>query len=141
MRREHKKTEGHFLGVTFSVQCKSLYYIYQHDHYVTIIIFASVSSFFRRTQTIRFTPYIEECATSLAENPEHPNDGLAAALVRLQIIAEKIYQSPWHHKTSSPAIPPVTMFIVSSLKEQLKHFHDGLSYELKQNGRLSDQFA
>jgi hypothetical protein len=74
--------------------------------------------------------------TSLLEVEEHPDDRLAAALIKLQIISEKIYQTPWHDKYNWPDILPGTMFIVNSLKVQLKQFHNALSYDLQQNGRI-----
>ena len=83
---------------------------------------------------MKFTPYVEECWQSIGEIGEVQSDKLAAALVRLQMIIEKIHQSLWHDKYESFGISPDTIFIVNSIQEQLKRFRKDLPADLEHNG-------
>ena len=57
---------------------------------------------------------------------DYPNDKSAVAIVKLQIIVERIYQSPWHSNTELYKIDTGTIFIVDTLQQELKRFADNL---------------
>lgn len=101
---------------------------------ITVVIFElirrSVSMCFRRSESLRYTPYFEECRQSLAKSDDHPNDVLAAAMVKLQNILEKIYHSPWNMKDNSGGSLPV-VFLVNSIEEQLKQFQEEFSVQME----------
>jgi len=82
---------------------------------------------------IRFTPYVEQCCQYLETNAEYPDDQRAAALVRLQVIVERIHQSPWHQKIDPPDLTTPPIFIVHSFQEELKRFRENLPMGLKQD--------
>lgn len=83
---------------------------------------------------IKTSPYVEECLQSLNESGESPNDKIAVALCKVQIISENIHDSLLHDKNTSSGISPTTMFIINSFEVQLKQFYEDLSPELKENG-------
>jgi hypothetical protein len=60
----------------------------------------------------------------IEEFGDHPNDKSAVAIIKLQIIAEHIYQSPWHNNAELHGIDTGTMFIVNTLQQELKRFAD-----------------
>ena len=97
---------------------------------ISKLIRHSVSMCFRRTESLRYTPYFEECRQSLAKSDDHPNDVLAAAMVRLQNFLEKIYHSPWNMKDNSGGSLPV-IFLVNSIEAQLKQFREEFPVQME----------
>ena len=99
----------------------------------------SASKFHRsRIDPPRITPYVYECLESLEKADVHPRDVWAASLVRLQLIVERISQSPWNadfgvseNATSGPPL----MFYVRSLQEQLKAFRSAMPPEMNMRGK------
>jgi hypothetical protein len=85
----------------------------------------------------KYSPYVDECVKSLQYTRDHPNDQVAVALVKLQIIFERIHQSPWHaqYETSKPLVG-ATM-LVEMLAESLKLFRQDLAQELTSNREYS----
>jgi hypothetical protein len=65
----------------------------------------------------------------------HPNDKSAVALVRIQVILERIYQSPWHGNTETHEFTPTTMFIISSIEQELKRLKPQLADEQSNSGK------
>lgn len=94
---------------------------------------SAMVAFFRKTPIVRYSPYVEECLQSLDEAGEHPNDQIAIALVRLQIIFERILESPWHDKVNFSGVSSSTIFIMNSLQGQLKQYRKDLPPALKGN--------
>lgn len=78
-----------------------------------------MSMSFRRSQSLRYSPYLEECRQSLAQAADHPNDRISAALVKLQAILERIHQSPWNVGSNAPGVSLPAVLLVNSVEEQL----------------------
>lgn len=94
-----------------------------------------VSSYFQRLDALRWTPYLDECLAVLAENKEHPTDLLLVHLVKLQLLAEKVSQAPWH-EGHGDAIGPTRappIFYLKALQAQLQDFKANISPEIRRN--------
>lgn len=98
------------------------------------LIERSVAMCFRRTESLRYSSYFEECRQSLAESDDHPNDVISAGMVKLQSILERIYHSPWNVRDNPSGSLPV-VFFVSSIEEQLKRFREEFSAQLVDNSQ------
>jgi hypothetical protein len=83
--------------------------------------------------SLRWTPYIDECLRSLAEAREYETDVQLVYFVRLQYVVERIYQSPWHDGSCFHGGLPPVMYL-RSLQAQLQEFKKGLPEYLEQNG-------
>lgn len=57
---------------------------------------------------------------------DYQHDRSAVAMVKLQIITERIYQSPWHSNVELYKLDPGTMFLVDTLQQELKRFAENL---------------
>lgn len=97
----------------------------------------SISMCFRRTESLLYTPYLEECRRSLAESDDHPNDKCAAAAVKLQSILESIHQSPWNAKSDNPGLSLPVVFLVNPIEEQLKQFRQEFSPQMENNSKAN----
>lgn len=83
---------------------------------------------------MRLSPYIEECCTALLEAQELEEDSIAVSLVQLQVVVERLRQSPWY---SSPeplgsSIPPVSY--IRSVEKQLQNLRNAWPPNVEQNG-------
>ncbi|RFU29964.1 hypothetical protein B7463_g6352, partial [Scytalidium lignicola] len=98
------------------------------------------SVFFHRIEPMQISPYIEECCTILVEAQEYTMDQTAVSLARLQIIVERVRQSPWYssHDSTSSTIPP--MFYIRSVEKQLEELRKSWPRELAQNRVLLMKF-
>jgi hypothetical protein len=94
--------------------------------------------FFHRIDPLPYSPYVEECLQNLEELGDSPNERKAITMVKLQIIVERIQQSPWHRGKDAMGISPAAMLIVRPLQTQLEHFKKALSPELGDDGQLYD---
>jgi hypothetical protein len=96
------------------------------------------SKFFRsKLEPLRVTPYIYECLENLGTSQEHPSDTSAVAIVRLQLIEERIRQAPWNseYEASEQLIsaPPAILY-VKAIQEQLKDFKRKMAPEIACRG-------
>lgn len=99
-------------------------------------LLSSVTSYyFQRLDALRWTPYLDECMTVLAEEKDQPSDELLINLVRLQLIVEKVGRAPWHEgqndATGSTRAP--TTFYLKALQAQLQDFRMKLCPEIQDN--------
>ena len=85
---------------------------------------------------MRYSPWVEECRQALENNSDDPNDKLASSMVKLQILIERIHQSPWHYKSEASGSNVPTMFMVSSFQENLRQFKQDLLPGQDNNGEL-----
>lgn len=89
---------------------------------------------FQRLEAPRWTSYAEECCQQLLDNGI-PSDRYAVALIRLQLVQEKVPLSLWH---SSPgpvgAFPPPVSF-TQSLDTQVQDLKRSLDLEITSKGR------
>ena len=100
-----------------------------------------VSSYFQRVDALRWTPYLDECITVLAENREYPSDALLVQLVKLQLIVEKVGHAPWHDgrgDTTGSARAP-SIFYLKSLQAHLRDFKVNIPPEYQKNGKAMSQ--
>lgn len=96
-----------------------------------------VSSYFQRVDALRWTSYLDECVTVLAETGEHPSDILLIQLVKLQLISEKVGQAPWNDgygdATGSTAAAPT--FYLKALQAQLQDLKVKIPHEIQRNSK------
>ena len=102
-----------------------------------MLIFSSVVNFFHRLEAPRWTPYLEECCQILMESGDQPSDKTAVSLVKIQVLADKIGQSPWHGRLEAlHANAPPPVLYLDSLREQLKELKRQISLDQRSHGQL-----
>lgn len=85
------------------------------------------SSFCRRVETMQiYSSYIQECARDLELSRAVPGDVSAAALVRQQIILERIHQTSWQRKWGVRELEASTMVMLQAFEQQMKQHHQNL---------------
>ncbi|KAL4862495.1 hypothetical protein BDV12DRAFT_190377 [Aspergillus spectabilis] len=81
-----------------------------------------ISTFVQRSESLRWTPFMDECLQSLEEREECPYDAILAQQVRLQLITDKLNSGPYHGSlTATPnpiQAPPA--FYLHSMHMQLR---------------------
>ncbi|KAH8596656.1 hypothetical protein B0O99DRAFT_104002 [Bisporella sp. PMI_857] len=110
--------------------------------YLGVYFLCSISStFFRRFDNwmrVQYSPYVEECRQAL-ETSDVPTDKAAAFMVRLQILVERIHQSPWQSqslwqgKSESLGADMSTIFLINAFRESLRDLKKALPPELEHN--------
>ena len=98
----------------------------------------SVANFFHRTESIKWSPYLEECCNRLIASKDHRDDRAAVMLVKCQIVAEIINMSPWHrrsHNLDYPTSVPPALYM-TSLQAQIKQIMTGFGPDVEANSRL-----
>jgi len=95
-----------------------------------------VANYYQRIDSLRWTPYLDDCLQMLAEQKEHSTDLFLAQLVRLQLIVERVTQAPWNdygqaESTSSLRAP--SNFCLKALQERLSDFKSRSPPEFLQN--------
>ncbi|PYH41994.1 Zn(II)2Cys6 transcription factor domain-containing protein [Aspergillus saccharolyticus JOP 1030-1] len=67
------------------------------------LLTSSISLFFKKAESLRWTPYLEECLETLSRHPDCPNDEVLVHQVRCQLINERVNQTeappPHSHST------------------------------------------
>ncbi|KAI1455367.1 hypothetical protein F4805DRAFT_435953 [Annulohypoxylon moriforme] len=97
-------------------------------------ILCSGISNFLRTQTMRWTPHMEDSLQKLATSPETPNDSLLVAMVRTYRIQEDVAQITWRaadHSGNSLKAPPY--IYVKALRANLEAVKQEVPASLKDN--------
>ncbi|CZS94996.1 uncharacterized protein RAG0_04795 [Rhynchosporium agropyri] len=89
-----------------------------------------VGSFFQRGDTARWTPYMEECCAKLYELGYHRDDKNAVALIKMQLVFEKIYQNPWHGASDGQSHTAPPILYLKALDSEVKSLEANLSVEL-----------
>lgn len=64
----------------------------------------------------------------------HHDDATAVKLVRIQLLGNKILQSPWHTRQDAIVSSAPPILYLNSLQADLKDLKVRLSYELEKNG-------
>jgi len=90
---------------------------------------------FRRLNSAPWTPYLEECCQILGTPNSNRDDQCAVALVRIQLLAEKIGQSPWHGRPDFVGHPAPPGLYLDSLQDQVKKLGDELTSSLNENSK------
>lgn len=127
--------------IGFSHPCK--YSIPSIDSYEKEFLTSlRVGSFFQRVDTAKWTPYLDECCTLLYESGHHRDDRFAVALIRMQLVSEKIFQNPWHGSSEGrPHTAPPVLYL-KALQNEVNHLRADLSVEMESNREdlLSDSY-
>jgi hypothetical protein len=78
---------------------------------------------------------MDDCLESLEKSADNPNDMQIVVSVRLQLIVEKLGQSPWHGKNDilGLAVPP--MLYIKALQDNMKDFKKTYARQLEENGK------
>ena len=71
----------------------------------------------------------------LYESGHHRHDRFAVALIRMQLVSEKIYQNPWHgiSEGRSSIVPPV--LYLKALQNELETLRVDVAAEMDGNRR------
>lgn len=96
-----------------------------------------VTTYFARTEPLRWTAYLEECLWILSASEEAPGDKVLVHMVRLQVILSRSFEAPWHDDFSSVkddlAKAPMICY-TSALNAQLNEYRSKLPDDLRENG-------
>ncbi|KAK8060074.1 hypothetical protein PG996_010004 [Apiospora saccharicola] len=91
-------------------------------------IVSSVISSFRKADVVRWTPHVDDCIKSLAEDPEHYGDEILVAIAQIRKFVEDVAQTTWkraeHERLSFAALSYKSLrnrfeFLQSSLPPRL----------------------
>ena len=94
--------------------------------------------FFLKTQTMRWTPHMEECMQKLADEPQCPGDLVLVVLAKIYKVLEDYSQVQWANSefggrsgvTSAKTNP---MHYLKSLRANLEDIKKNLTPELQEN--------
>ncbi|KAI1499760.1 hypothetical protein F5X99DRAFT_430360 [Biscogniauxia marginata] len=98
--------------------------------------FCSNVSMFLKSQSMRWTPHMEDSLRKLAMNPECPGDELLVTIVKAHRIIEDVAQVTWRSIDQdgmnglSPSSRPPPMLYVKSLRQNLQVIKDDLPESL-----------
>ncbi|KAL4738265.1 hypothetical protein BDV11DRAFT_190010 [Aspergillus similis] len=94
-------------------------------------LLSTVPMFMGRGDSLRWTPYTDECVRFLEQQNESPTDSFLIQLVKLRLIARKAldYPSPTNVAESSYLRPQATAYL-RSLQAQLRDFKSNIPGEL-----------
>lgn len=103
--------------------------------YGACLILFSFSLYVQKTDTLRWTPYADECLKVLSDKPESLHDILMTQIVRLQIIQERVKDAPWYDTTGdeSTAFKAPAIFYLKALKNQMETFRQQIPNEARGN--------
>ncbi|RAH56054.1 C6 transcription factor [Aspergillus piperis CBS 112811] len=98
----------------------------QHRAFLACFVLNSIiSSTFRRTVPLPWTPQMEQALNLIDTNKEHPSDEYFTIQIRLQILAQKALslrdpdETNTNPSTTSPTTPPATTMYLKLLHNQL----------------------
>ena len=110
--------------------CKYYITLTQKNYSLT---FLRVGSFFQRLDTAPWTPYLEECCTMIYQSGYHRDDKYAVALIKMQLVSEKIHHNAWHGSSMGrPHVAPPVLYL-KSLETEIKSLRVELSAEIENN--------
>ena len=73
-----------------------------------------------------YSPYVKQCIKDLEEFRTIPSDFSAAALVRQQILLERIHQTSWHHKWEPREIHASSMLMFGVFEQDMEQLRQNL---------------
>ncbi|KAF5874200.1 putative zn 2cys6 transcription factor protein [Botrytis fragariae] len=96
---------------------------------------SSFSLYVQKIDTLRWTPYADECLKILSEKPESLPDTLMTQIVRLQLIQERVKDAPWYDTAGDESIAFKTpaIFYLKALKNQMETFRQQIPNEAREN--------
>ena len=100
----------------------------------------SVSIAFGKLESIRYSPYIEQCLSELQEAKEYETDGTLVHMVQIQHLMEKIAQANLktepRESVGGIARAPVTAYM-STFQSELDKICGSLTKSQKNNSRFA----
>jgi hypothetical protein len=96
----------------------------------------SKSAHFQRNDSMRWSPYLDECLRILEERKEYPTDTLLVYCVRLQLINERVAQAPWNDSYGGAPSTRLAEFHLNALQSQLETVKQRIPVELQSNSRF-----
>ena len=98
---------------------------------------SSVSTYFQRSDTLRWTSYLDDCLHELEDAKEYSTDTRLVYLVRVQLIVERAVQAPWHDSgfDSDETVRAPVQFHVITLQERLRDLKNGIPADLTWDGK------
>ena len=73
-----------------------------------------------------YSPYVEQCIKDLEQSGATPSDISAAALVKQQILLERIHQSSWQHKWEPRELHSSTMLMFGVFEQDAEQLRQNL---------------
>ncbi|KAL2059766.1 hypothetical protein VTL71DRAFT_10150 [Oculimacula yallundae] len=92
-----------------------------------------VGSFFQRGETAKWSPYLQECCSVLSDRPHHRDDKYAVALIKMQLIFERIYQDPWHGTSEQHSYTAPPILYLKTLGSDVEVLRAEISAEMRDN--------
>ncbi|KAH8593547.1 hypothetical protein B0O99DRAFT_626565 [Bisporella sp. PMI_857] len=95
----------------------------------------SITSYFLKSDSMRWTTYSAECLRMLEESGEFESDKLFVQIVKARLVAEKVLLAPWHETMLDTAHTPrpSALFYLTALENQLQEFKTNIPVELRGN--------
>ncbi|KAM5372836.1 hypothetical protein ACJZ2D_007293 [Fusarium nematophilum] len=103
-----------------------------------ITYLAWISSFVGKMDTLRWTPHMDECLTTLERDKEHPSDEVLVAFARYQLVADEAQKLLVRDVMGETSQAPTYVFRKSMLAK-LQEIRDGMSPNLPPNQVLQAQ--
>jgi hypothetical protein len=103
-----------------------------------MLIYDRAAFKFQNIESMRWTPYLEECLGELQKFNEYATDASLIKYVRLQQMVEKINSSPWFDGTDQSSgwkLYPPTLYI-RALQGELQALKNELQTDSPQNRKL-----
>ncbi|KAM5345319.1 hypothetical protein ACJ41O_011181 [Fusarium nematophilum] len=97
-----------------------------------------ISSFVGKMDTLRWTPHMDECLTTLERDKEHPSDEVLVAFARYQLVADEAQKLLVRDVMGETSQAPTYVFRKSMLAK-LQEIRDGMSPNLPPNQVLQAQ--
>ncbi|KAH8807091.1 hypothetical protein F5884DRAFT_788514 [Xylogone sp. PMI_703] len=100
------------------------------------------ASYFQNIESMRWSPYLEECLEQLQKFNEYDTDQSLIKYVRMQHMIEKINSSPWHDGTDQSSgwkLYPPTLYI-RALQRELQTLKKDLQTQFPHNSALFSQY-
>lgn len=107
----------------------------------------SVSSYFKLTEPMRFTPQMEEYLLNVERSTESPMDKVFATQVRIQLLVQNMLQVREQHDVhyARPGTPSSTpgpeSFYLRTAQRQLEELQKSIPPELQKDGRFYVYYA
>lgn len=97
-----------------------------------MLTFIRSANYFRRSESMRWTSYLEECITLLVDVKQYPTDSLLVYLTKVQLIDNQAVDSASDYLTGDAKILPAGMF-TKILTSQLDEYKSSIPAELHSN--------
>jgi hypothetical protein len=103
----------------------------------TILLILSRTSYFQKSDGLRWTTYSAECLRVIEETRELESDILLVQIVKSRLIFDAVMLAPWHDvmPDADHIVRPPAMFYLSALERQLQDFKSNIPNELQDNGK------